>query len=1173
MTQVRCCKCGCKYPLQLFRAIGEKLPLIECPACGLVHTVNFETAKVVALEPIEEIKLKDYYLNAICSSAFAGDVSSGNWYLNTWGTLTDWDPADKAWIGVGLYENAGKDPVVSTINILWKKGVGGSWTALGTTGEVKQAGSGNMVHTGEYAICGVTFLTQCYTCVGNIQTIDDASSVVTANVGANQQAEVMFALDFADSTPGTTYYFAIYDNFGQIGTVGSPAQLSATATMAEEAAIEITESDAVETVSVDEYVAVALPDALEVSVQEGIITVTDVPAAELPDPLEISVYDEVGVTDVVVNVKFVAEDRNISVYDEVSVADVVTGVDAFWVFVWGLANSDVNLADRNVRTEIGKIDTIDGDYEYVRVVVRGHSTQDGYLRGCVMGRAKDQAGGYIPGQWRRFYFDGQPTVFVPAGEYVYSDWVEWGVSGSSSRPLHYWLHVLMYASDGYGSFSSLQSGWRLSSTEDQCEFETIASEGYAWSGFGCYQISRIEVKKKTYITPGQDEDIYEGVNVDEWVNVEVEAQPPLEIDVYDEATVTEDITAELPLALAPSVFDSVTVLEDVTVELPDALGVSVFDLVTVEEWASVSMPLEINVYDGVSVDEYANVEKQIESCGATPVEIWDATLGNNSAGQRNYRNIIPAGQVVDPECIPAQVRVLFRAGNVGSLYLNGASIGERSGSTDDYGETPVRLTFNEGNNSVQLSASEDIWSDWVDYVFDKDVDHLIHLTANDATYNNVALTTETNSSYRKATSDDDTMVEDVSGYSLVGWRYGAVTVEVRGIVKEISVYDSTTVTEDVTVELPDALSISVHDEIDVQEGPHQAELPDALVISVFDTTTATDVVVNVTISEIEDVYISTPFDTVTVQEDITVFIDENPVVFDTVNVQEYVQLEIPVNASVYDEVSLQEYVSLEIPIDASTYDEVTVVEDVTVELPDALQVSVFEGVTVTEDVTVYVQGVGVIAISVYDTVGVADVPSAENLQLGDISVYDEVSVQEAVAVTTADLVIDVFDTTTVTDVPTVQIPVPGVLSINVFDTVTLDESVVLTPPELVLSVFDTVSVTDVPSFHLDIEAFVFDVVSVSDVPTVDVLVPAALNINVYETVSVTEAFSGIVSAITLFAYETVRVTESIDIYWLIAEGLADLTISAKMPKIDVSARIPSVDVSSRKPDIDISVRS
>jgi hypothetical protein len=109
--------------------------------------------------------------------------------------------------------------------------------------------------------------------------------------------------------------------------------------------------------------------------------------------------------------------------------------------------------------------------------------------------------------------------------------------------------------------------------------------------------------------------------------------------------------------------------------------------------------------------------------------------------------------------------------------------------------------------------------------------------------------------------------------------------------------------------------------------------------------------------------------------------------------------------------------------------------------------------------------------------------------------------------------ISVFDSTTVTDVPTVR----TTYNVNVSDATTVSESITLNVP-INLSVFDSTTVTDVPTVVLVNLINVFDASTVTDVP--NVLVP--ILVSVFEASTVTESLTVLlINLVSVFDTSTV----------------------------------------------------
>jgi len=145
------------------------------------------------------------------------------------------------------------------------------------------------------------------------------------------------------------------------------------------------------------------------------------------------------------------------------------------------------------------------------------------------------------------------------------------------------------------------------------------------------------------------------------------------------------------------------------------------------------------------------------------------------ASQINIRNIIPAASI---STSGARIRVKLTGHNATEAHISGVSIGERSGvSGEDFASAPTRITFKEGNSAVTLPYGTTIESDWITFTVDETKDYLIHIAMVVDASNAYARATSGGAGiYTKSTSDDDTLVEDISGYATVA-NYQAVVTE------------------------------------------------------------------------------------------------------------------------------------------------------------------------------------------------------------------------------------------------------------------------------------------------------------------------------------------------------------------------------------------------------------
>jgi len=240
MTQVSCCKCGTEYPLQLREAVGSRFPVIQCPNCGLVHTVDFQTEKILPGIELKTIRLLSYYYSELSAdgSGVQGAIGSDeNPPVKQSEDETSWATSSKFWIGIGVSE-AGCNKTVdtnATFSLRYRED-GGSWQDLGT-GNLAVAGTGNMNYTDLSPPNADCWVAQAASCGGSIEPGDhvaqDNSRDLSSGVGTgNYVKELWWACDPASVPAGTLLEFGVYDSQGNIGTSGSPALLDCSITIA-----------------------------------------------------------------------------------------------------------------------------------------------------------------------------------------------------------------------------------------------------------------------------------------------------------------------------------------------------------------------------------------------------------------------------------------------------------------------------------------------------------------------------------------------------------------------------------------------------------------------------------------------------------------------------------------------------------------------------------------------------------------------------------------------------------------------------------------------------------------------------------------------------------------------------------------------------------------------------
>jgi hypothetical protein len=451
----------------------------------------------------------------------------------------------------------------------------------------------------------------------------------------------------------------------------------------------------------------------------------------------------------------------------------------------------------------------------------------------------------------------------------------------------------------------------------------------------------------------------------------------------------------------------------------------------------------------------------------------------------------------------------------------------------------------------------------------------------------------------------------------------------------ISEFDTTAVTESVTVSLPDALEISISEpvitvtdvptvaapfavpkdisEFDETSVTESVKVELDLLISVFDTTAVTesvDLAKWLTISVFDGATV-TDVDTVVVTEAGVVQIS----VFDTVTVGEYVDLAQELVLSVFDTVTVTESVDLAQELVPSVFDTVTVVDvvDDILVTEGLLEVSVFDTITVgefvdlakeltvlvfdTTGVTEYVELAKELTVSVFDGTAVTDVETVELVSLElSANVFDEVTVSEAVTVSLPDaLLVNVFDGVTAVDVETVEVGAVEFYNVSVYDETTVTDSVAATLPDALaitvsdtitvgeftdlqflnyfVSVFDTVTVTELVEVAPQLKIDVFDTTAVTDSVSITL---ADLEAVVFDTVSVADVVGFFIPNFGINVFETVAVTES-------TAGIVGTVILSTFDTVTVtedvdlywivSKGVARMEATERAPDIEFAARA
>ncbi len=164
--------------------------------------------------------------------------------------------------------------------------------------------------------------------------------------------------------------------------------------------------------------------------------------------------------------------------------------------------------------------------------------------------------------------------------------------------------------------------------------------------------------------------------------------------------------------------------------------------------------------------------------GITPVynwtSAWSATLSSaNSNGlYYNFR------QVVTPTESGSTIRVKFKNGINTAATIAGASIGLRSGTSDDFASTPTRITFSGGLDTVNMVVSGIAEGDDLNYPVVAGTSYLVHVYMKVAYGYSFILSGE---AYRSTSTSDNTLTETID--------YGASAAATR-VVSDVEVVSS-----------------------------------------------------------------------------------------------------------------------------------------------------------------------------------------------------------------------------------------------------------------------------------------------------------------------------------------------------------------------------------------------
>ena len=152
------------------------------------------------------------------------------------------------------------------------------------------------------------------------------------------------------------------------------------------------------------------------------------------------------------------------------------------------------------------------------------------------------------------------------------------------------------------------------------------------------------------------------------------------------------------------------------------------ETLTVPSSGSAGSPITFGAYgfgNKPIIDGSDIVSTWAADTGETWAATYSPTIGNWDTGstQPNERMILPAA---NQSTSGTKVRITIKGHTAASTTILGASICERSGTSDDGVSNPVRLTFG-GSNNVTIPAGQSVVSDEITYTFTKENAHLLHI--------------------------------------------------------------------------------------------------------------------------------------------------------------------------------------------------------------------------------------------------------------------------------------------------------------------------------------------------------------------------------------------------------------------------------------------------------------
>lgn len=539
-------------------------------------------------------------------------------------------------------------------------------------------------------------------------------------------------------------------------------------------------------------------------------------------------------------------------------------------------------------------------------------------------------------------------------------------------------------------------------------------------------------------------------------------------------------------------------------------------------------------WSGVTNTYYFQAETADGS--TSDVELWEAGGGGSGLGVlTNIDNAQISSAVTMPTSQDMDIKATTNAGDVAAARIlvatvvdtNTALLPSVSDSTTVSDTPTILIPEYKPLVSDSTTVGESVTMQIVSYI-----------NVGDATTVSESITTASISVF--STSDSTTVGESVS-----------LTVSAP----KINVADSTTVTDTPTLFIP-VLTIQVVDQTTVSESQTiSPSAPANALISVSDSTTVTDT---------PSVYITTLFlsvsdsttvtDTATFGGTLSINVSDSTTVTDTPTLSLTSYISVTDSTTTTDAIQIQEIYFISVSDSTTVTDTPNLQTITTISVSDTVTMNDVAGrfddvAYVFEQVTIAIQAAANNLLpSVSDTVTVGE--SVQMQVVSYINVTDSTTVTDTPTIFLPYYTLSVVDQTTVTDAPTLSIT----SYINVSDPTTVTDTPTIFLPYYTLSVADSTTVSELVALSVQSYLSVSDGTTVSDTPTLQVV--SALS--VADSVTVGESVQmQIVSYINVSDPTTVSDTVTLRSFSNI--NVADTTTISESVTVTVSA--PQINVS------------